>query len=86
MFPRVFPGIEIHRKKLAKHIDEMVARRGAITHESGVMIRAEEGSVLRSIAAMRDALEASTAYSVYEKAEGSAVFYLQISARKALDF
>jgi hypothetical protein len=86
MFPRVFPGIEICRKKLAKHISEMVARRGAPTHESGVMIRAEEGSVLRSITAMRDALEASTAYSVYEKAEGSGIFYLQISARKALDF
>lgn len=86
MFPRVFPGIETYRKKLAKHIDGMVARRGALTHESGVMIRAEEGAVLRSLAAMRDALEASTAYSVYEKAEGSGVFLLQIRARKALDF
>ena len=86
MFPKTFPGIEGYRKKLAKIIAEMVARRGAITHESGVMIRAEEGSVLRSIAAMRDALEASTAYSVYEKAEGSGVFLLQIRARKAFDF
>lgn len=86
MFPRAFPGIEIYRKKLARHIAEMVARRGAVTHESGVMIRAEEGAVHRSIAAMRDALEASTAYSVYEKAEGSGIFLLQISARKALNF
>lgn len=86
MFPRTFPGLEAYRKKLAKHIDGMVARRGAVTHESGVMIRAEEGAVHRSIAAMRDALEASTAYSVYDKAEGSGVFLLQIRARKALDF
>lgn len=86
MFPRTFPGLETYRKKLAKHIDGMVARRGAVTHESGVMIRAEEGAVHRSIAAMRDALEASTAYSVYDKAEGSGVFLLQIRARKALDF
>lgn len=86
MFPRSFPGLEAYRKKLAKHIDGMVARRGAVTHESGVMIRAEEGAVHRSIAAMRDALEASTAYSVYDKAEGSGVFLLQIRARKALDF
>jgi hypothetical protein len=25
MFPRAFPGIEIHREKLARHIKEMVA-------------------------------------------------------------
>lgn len=86
MFPRLFPGIEAHRKKLARHIEEMVARRGSLTHESGVMIRAEAGAVHRSLAAMRDALEASTAYSVYEKAEGSGVYLLQIRARKALDF
>lgn len=86
LFPRSFPGIETYRKKLARHIGSMVARRGAVTHESGVMIRAEEGAVHRSVAAMRDALEASTAYSVYEKAEGSGIFLLQIRARKALDF
>lgn len=86
LFPRSFPGLETYRKKLARHIDAMVARRGAVTHESGVMIRAEEGAVHRSIAAMRDALEASTAYSVYDKAEGSGIFLLQIRARKALDF
>lgn len=86
LFPRSFPGIETYRKKLARHIDGMVARRGAVTHESGVMIRAEEGAVHRSLAAMRDALEASTAYSVYDKAEGSGIFLLQIRARKALDF
>lgn len=86
MFPRMFPGMEAHRKKLAKHIKEMVARRGSLTHDSGVMIRAEAGAVHRCLAAMRDALEASTAYSVYEKAEGSGVYLLQIRARKALDF
>ena len=86
MLPRTFPGIKICRKKLAKHIDEMVTRRGALMHESGVMIRAEQGSVVRSIAAMRDAIEASTAYSVYDKTEGSGVFLLEIRARKAFDF
>ena len=86
MFPRAFPGIEVHRKKLARHIAEMVARRGAVTHESGVMIRAEEGSVRRVVAAMRDTIETSTAYSVYEKAEGSGIFLLQIQAHKVLDF
>ncbi|MBI5245871.1 MAG: hypothetical protein HY923_01720 [Elusimicrobia bacterium] len=86
MFPRTFPGLEIYRRKLARHIEQMVAQRGSLTHGSGVIIRAEEGAVHRSIAAMRDALEASTAYSVYEKAEGSAVFLLQIRARKAFDF
>jgi len=85
-FPRAFPGIETYRAKLARHIKEMVARRGALLHESGVMIRAEEGAVRRALSALRDALEASTAYSVYEKAEGSGVFLLQIRARKAFDF
>lgn len=85
-FPRAFPGIEAHRRKLARHIEDMSARRGALLHESAMMIRAETGAVHRSLAALRDALEASTAYSVYEKAEGSGIFFLQIRARKALDF
>lgn len=86
MFPRNFPGRPAHKRKLAGYIDAMVARRGAELHDSAVMIRVEAGSVHRSVSALRDALEASTAYSVYEKAEGSGIYYLEIRARKALDF
>lgn len=86
MFPRAFPGIADWQKKLRRHLDEMTARRGAVLHDSGMVIRAEEGAVHRSVAALRDALENSTAYSVYEKAEGSGVFHLRVQVRKALDF
>ena len=86
MGPRDFPGMETHRKKFHRHIKDMVARRGALTHVSGIIFRAEAGAVHRCVAAMRDALEAASAYSVYEKAEGSGIYFLQIRARKALDF
>ena len=45
-----------------------------------------QGSVHRSVAALQVALETSTAYSVYEKGEGSGFFMLQIRARKVADF
>ncbi|MBI5245872.1 MAG: hypothetical protein HY923_01725 [Elusimicrobia bacterium] len=86
VFPKDFPDIEHYYVKLRRYQSEMVARSGAVVHQSGVMIRAEEGAVRRSITAMRDALEAATAYSVYEKAEGSGIFILQIRTRKAFDF
>lgn len=86
MFPRQFPGIEEGRRKVAKIIDAMVARRGAVLHESGIMLRAEEGALHRAVSAFRDAMESATAYSVYEKGEGSGIFFLQTRVRKALDF
>ena len=86
VFPRAFPGIDAERKKLARHIDEMISRRGAVLQESSVMLRAEEGAVRRALTALNDALEASTAFSVQEKAEGSGFFRLQIGASKAVDF
>ena len=86
MFPRAFPGFIEGRKKVAKHIDDMVARRGTTLHEHGIMIRAEEGALRRAVAAFQDAMEAATAYSVYEKTESSGIFFLQTHIRKALDF
>jgi hypothetical protein len=86
MFPRAFPGIGAWQTKLKRYLDEMTARRGAVLHDSGMMIRAEEGAVHRAAAALRDALENATAYSVYEKAEGSGVFHLRVQVRKTLAF
>lgn len=86
VFPRQFPGIELHRRKLAGYLDAMAAKRGASIHESGVMIRAGAGDVHQAITGFRDAIEAATAYSVYEKTDDSGIFFLQIRARKFLDF
>ena len=86
VFPRSFPGIEDENKKLARHVAEMVSRRGSVLRESSVLIRAEEGAVRRAISALNDALETSQAFAVHEKAEGSGFFRLDISARKAADF
>lgn len=86
VFPREFPGIELHRKKLAAYLDAMAAKKGASIHESGVMIRAGAGDVHQAITGFRDAIEAATAYSVYDKTDDSGIFLLQIRARKFLDF
>lgn len=86
VFPRRFPGIEASRKRLAGYLDSMQRVRGATLHESGVMMRAGAGDIHRAVADVRDALEAATAYSVYDKTEDSGLFLLQIRARKLLDF
>ena len=86
VFPRQFPGIEIQRERLARYQGDMIRKKGASVHDSGVMIRAGAGDIHRAISSFRDAIEAATAYSVYEKTEDSGVFLLQINARKFLDF
>jgi hypothetical protein len=86
VFPRSFPGVDIERAKVARHVDEMVLRRGTVLQESGMMIRAEEGAVRRAISTLNNALETAQAFAVHEKAEGSGFFRLEIRARKAADF
>lgn len=86
VFPRHFPGIEAQRKRLQRYLDAMQKAKGASFHESGVMIRAGAGDVHRAVGGFRDAIEAATAYSVYDKTDDSGLFLLQIRARKFLDF
>lgn len=86
LLPKQFPGIEKYRKRLTSYLDGMVKKKGVVLHDSGVVIRAGAGDMHRAIAGFRDAIEAATAYSVYEKTDDSAIFQLNIRARKLLGF
>jgi hypothetical protein len=85
-FPYAFPGARKERGKIARYVDEMVAHRGAVLHDSGIMLRAEEGAMRHALTTLRAALEAAATGSALEKAEGSGLVILRIRARKAFGF
>lgn len=86
VLPMGFAGYEQLRKKMAGVFDEMIARKGSVLHESGVILRADEGAMRRAISAFRGVLESTAAYSVHDKVEGGGMFIIQTRLRKAFDF
>lgn len=73
------------RRKIDRYIDEMVARRGHVLHESGITLRVEAESMRRALTALRTAMDAAVSHSVPDKAEGSGFVIFQIHARKVFD-
>ncbi len=86
VLPMGFPGYEKLRLRMAGLYEDMIARRGAVLHESGVIIRTDEGAMRRAISAFRGVLESTAAYSVHDKVEGGGLFIIQTRLRKAFDF
>ena len=86
VMPVAFPGYTALHKRFAAMVDDMIAKRGAVLHESGVTVRTDEASMRRAVTALRDALESASAYATHDKVEGSGIFFLQTRVRKAFDF
>lgn len=86
VLPMGFPGYEEARRRMAGVFDGMIAKRGAVLHESGVILRADEASMRRAISAFRGACESTAAYSVHDKVEGGGLFLIQTRLRKVFDF
>lgn len=85
-FPCAFPRVSLQHGKIDGYIDEMVASRGHVLHESGITLRVEEESMRRALTALRATMDAAASRSVLDKAEGSGLVFFQIHARKAFEF
>lgn len=86
VFPQGYPGHEPDRLKRHGILDRMAGRKGASLFHAGVVMRADEASMRRSIGAFTDAMEGASAYCVYEKGEGTGLYQVETRARRLLPF
>lgn len=86
VFPPAYDGFERDRRRRLDFLNAMTERRGAQLFRAGVVLRSDEASMRRSLGAFTDAMEGASAFCVYEKGEGSALYQVETRIRRLLPF
>jgi len=86
VFPKEYPGFDEDRARLVSACESQAAKRGRDLFNAGIMIRAEEGDAKRGLEGLQRAMEAASAYSVYDDGRDSAFFLFETRVRRILPF
>lgn len=86
IFPTGLPDQAERCRRRETYVAAMTRRRGAILEKSTISVRGTPAMIGRTMTALRDVMEAGAAESVFEPAASSALFQIQVRARKAFDF
>lgn len=85
-FPTALPDQAERARRREAYIAAMTKLHGTTLEESAVSLRGTPAMVWQVMAALHDTMETSAAESVFEPSASSALFLIQVRARKAFDF
>ncbi|TBR20892.1 hypothetical protein EPO15_11740 [bacterium] len=84
LYPTDSPVTRKARERVRAHIAAMAERSGGDVARSGLIFRSTEANVRAAAADVKARLEQAQAGSLYEAKEGTAIYFLDFRARRAL--